>query len=98
MNDGLIAKGNWDSFLTLTNEELLLVLRQHIFVILLPILFTSIAVVLLLFAAFFLFVHLFPSLPFFIISILLIITAGLSFITKIIIDWYFHLYILTNRK
>lgn len=98
MNDGLIAKGDWNVFLTLTDEKLLLVLRRHVFVILLPIFFTSIAVVLLLFTAFFLFMQFFYSFPFFVTSSLIIITAGLSLITRIIIDWYFHLYILTNRK
>jgi hypothetical protein len=98
MNDALIAQGNWDRFLTLTNEELLLVLRRHIFVILLPIFFTSIGVVIFLFGAFFLFIQFFNSIPFFIISALLIIGIGLSLITKIIIDWYFHIYIFTNRK
>jgi hypothetical protein len=98
MNDGLIAQGNWERFLTLTNEELLLVLRRHIFVIILPIFFTSIGVVIFLFGAFFLFIQFLNSIPFFVISALLIISVGLSLITKIIIDWYFHIYIFTNRK
>lgn len=98
MTDRLIAKGNWNAFLTLTNEELLLVLRQHVFVIFLPVFFTSLAVVLLLGIVSFVFLYLFYSFPFFIVSVLLIISVGLSLITKIIINWYFHLYILTNRK
>lgn len=98
MHNGLIAKGNWDSFLTLANEELLLVLRRHVFVIFAPVFFISISVVLLLFTVFVLFIHLLYSFPFFLVSALLIISVGLSLVTKIVIDWYFHLYILTSRK
>lgn len=98
MNYSLIAKGNWDSFLTLANEELLLVQRRHIFVILLPIFLTSFVVILFIFASFVLFIQFFNSIPLFIIAALLIVSAGLSLIVKVIIDWYFHIYILTNRK
>lgn len=98
MNDGMITKGNWSKFLTFTGEKLLLVRRKHVFVIFLPILFTSLVLFLFLFFNFFLFIQFLSSITlFFSLSVLLVIIA-LSFITKIITDWYYHLYILTNRK
>lgn len=98
MNDGMITKGNWRTFLTLVGEKLLFVQRKHIFVIFLPILFISVTFSLLLLFASFIFLNTLDSIPLFITTALLLLSITLSFITKIIIDWYFHLYILTNRK
>jgi hypothetical protein len=94
----MIRPGIWDTFLTLTGEKLLLVQRKHVFVVVMPILFTSLSGFFLLFCDFFLFIHTLDSFSLFFTTALLIISVVLSFITKIIIDWYFHLYILTNRK
>ena len=98
MPDGMIAKGNWKAFLTLPKEELLLVSRKHPFVLLIPIVVASLfAVVLLGFCSYFFF-SIFPSISLFIISFLVIISLTLSLITKSIIDWYFHIYVVTTRK
>ena len=98
MPDGLIAKGNWSAFLTLENEELLLVCRKHLFVVLIPIVVTSFFASILLFLCFYFFINTFYSIPLFITATLVIVTVVLSLITKCIIDWYFHIYIVTNRK
>jgi hypothetical protein len=94
----MITKGKWDTFLTLGGEELLLVQRKHSFVVILPILFTSVSLALYLIGTYFFTIHTLSSIPLFIITTLLGISIFLSLLTKIIIDWYYHLYILTNRK
>ena len=98
MRDGLITMGNWEAFLTLEREELLLVQRKHVFVIALPILFTSILAFLLIFLASFFFLSILDSPSLFITTTLLLLSIMLSLIIKIIVDWYFHLYIVTTRK
>jgi membrane-associated HD superfamily phosphohydrolase len=94
----MIAQGNWDKFLTLNGEQLLLVKRRHPFVVFFPILFITFIVCLMIFCAAILFTTFFPSPSLFITTVLLLISVLLTFITKSIMDWYFHLYILTSRK
>ncbi len=94
----MITRGNWNTFLARDDEELLLVRRKHIFIVVTPILFTSLFVAVFIAGAFFVFIKLFFSIPFFITSILLIISCALTVATKTIIDWYYHLYIVTNKK
>ena len=53
---------------------------------------------LLLISGYAIFQQFFSSWVLFIITGLLLISATISIITKLIIDWYFHIYILTNRK
>jgi len=98
MEYGMVVKGNWNTFLTLAEEKLLLVQRRHAFVIFWPILFTAFTLGLLLLLSFFVFITLFHSLSLFVIVSLLLLSASMSLIAKVIIDWYFHVYILTTRK
>jgi len=94
----MITQGSWDKFLTLNGEKLLLVKRRHPFVIFFPILVTTFIICLMIFISAFFFTSLFPSPSLFITTVLLLISVLLTFITKSIMDWYFHLYILTTRK
>src|SRR5882724_1151135 len=94
----MIANVDWTTFLTLEGEKLLLVRRKHVLVVILPILFASFCTCLFLSASFLFFLKIFFSLPLFIVTTLLIVSFTLSIIAKTIIDWYFHLYVLTNRK
>lgn len=94
----MITEGDWDRFLTLEGEKLLLVKRRHPFVIFFPILMITFIISLLIFCSAFFFTSLFPSASLFVTTLLLLISVLLTFITKSIMDWYFHLYILTNRK
>lgn len=98
MKQGMVVKGNWNTFLTLAGEKLLLVQRRHSFVIFGPILFTSFVLGLLLLLSFFVFIIVFHSVSLFIIVSLILISACMSLVAKVIIDWYFHVYILTTRK
>jgi hypothetical protein len=94
----MITQGSWDKFLTLDGEKLLLVKRRHAFVIFFPILLITFIICLLIFCSAIFFTNLFPSPSLFITTLLLFISILLTFITKSIMDWYFHLYILTSRK
>lgn len=94
----MITQGNWDKFLTLNGEELLLVKRKHPFTIFFPILLITFIICLMIFCSAILFTTLFPSPSLFITTVLLFISLLLTFITKSIMDWHFHLYILTSRK
>src|SRR5258708_5379863 len=94
----MITKGDWKSFLTLHGENLLLVRRKHPFVVILPILLTSVLALFFIAVSFFLFTKFIFSVPLFIVTSLFLGALAISFITKSIIDWYFHLYVLTSRK
>jgi len=98
VREGLIAKGNWNVFLTLTGEELLLARRKHIWVVVLPILSTSIVTVLALFLVFYFFLEIYYLPSLLAITTLMLISLALSIITKNVIDWYFHIFIVTNRR
>lgn len=96
--NGMITSGNWNIFLTLKNEELLLVKRQHPFVVIMPILLTCCLTIFFISSAFVIFRDFFISSSLFFVTSLLLISIAMSVVTKIIVDWYFHMYILTNRK
>ena len=96
--NGMITSGNWNVFLTLKNEELLLVKRKHPFMVIMPVLLTACLTVFFISTAFVLFHVFFDSSSLFFITSLVLVSLGISLITKIIVDWYFHMYILTNRK
>lgn len=98
MNNGMITRGNWNIFLTLKGEELLLVKRQHPFVVLTPIIVIFCLTVFFISSAFVLFQDIFYSPSLFYVTMLLLISIAISLCTKTIVDWYFHMYILTNRK
>jgi len=97
-NNPMIIWGDWRSFLSLKGEELLLVKRKHPFVIIAPIFLTSAFILVSLITAMYVFVNLLSSFPLFIATSILLLSIAMSIIAKTIIDWYFHLYILTNRK
>lgn len=86
------------SFLTLPGEKTIIAKRQHGFVLFKSIISTiSLALIAVAISSFLLlsFIHLWQlaiSINIFILSIAAFILA------KIAIDWYYHLYIVTNRK
>src|SRR5258708_2482587 len=98
MQNGMITRGNWNIFLTLKGEELLLVKRRHPFVVITPIVVIACLTLFFISSAFVLFQDFFFSPSLFFITTLLLISVAISLSTKIIVDWYFHMYILTNRK
>jgi hypothetical protein len=98
MQNGMITSGNWNVFLTLKDEELLLVKRKHPFVVITPIIVICLLTIFFISSAYVVFQNFFVSSSLFFITSLLLISIAISLITKIIIDWYFHMYVLTNRK
>jgi len=98
MQNGMITRGNWNIFLTLKGEELLLVKRRHPFVVITPIIVIACLALFFISSAFVLFQDFFFSPSLFFVTTLLLISVAISLSTKIIVDWYFHMYILTNRK
>src|SRR5690349_14027819 len=94
----MIAKGNWDSFLTLNGERLLLVKHQHKFVLFFPILLTILLAIIFTVSSFVFYAHFLYSPVLLIASLLLFASLALTIISKIIVDWYYHFYILTTRK
>ena len=98
MQNGMITRGNWNIFLTLKDERLLLVKRQHPFVIIIPVFLACLLTVLLISIALIFFQDFFVSQSLLLVTAMLLLSIGISLVTKILIDWYFHMYILTNRK
>lgn len=98
MQDGMITHGDWNVFITLKDEHLLLVKRKHPFVMLMPIFTINCLALFFISSGFVLFQEFLLSSSLFVVTMLLLISITVSLITKIIIDWYFHIYILTNRK
>jgi len=98
MQNNMITSGNWNIFLTLKDENLLLVKRQHPFMLFMPILLTVCLTLFFISTAFLIFQNFFVSSVMFFGTALLLVSMAFSIIMKTIIDWYFHMYILTNRK
>lgn len=98
MNDGMIIKGDWKSFLTLKDEQLLLVKRRHPFVAFMPILLTILLTIFFIGCAFVVFEFFLLSPTLFFITTLVMLSIATSIVTKVLIDWYFHMYILTTRR
>jgi hypothetical protein len=87
-----------NTLLMLPGEKTILHKRQHIFAVIIPIVIACIlagGLMTALFTGFFLFYHAFHLM---VISWGIILIATLSLITKTIIDWYLHMYIVTNRR
>jgi hypothetical protein len=86
------------TFLNFPDERLLVATRQHWIVLLPPILFISLGGSFLIVLSVIIFSILLSFHPGTILTVLLI-TSIISFLTaKIIVEWFFHLYIITNRK
>jgi uncharacterized membrane protein YdbT with pleckstrin-like domain len=98
MQNNMITQGNWNIFLTLKSEELLLVKRKHPFVLIAPIFITCALALFFIACSFLLFQEIIYSPSLLFVSTLVLISIAISLSTKTIVDWYFHMYILTNRK
>jgi len=94
----MIATGDWKTFVTLKGEKLLLVVRRHPFVVIVPIIVLILLTSLFIASSFIIFQNYFSSTSLFVATSLLLLSVCLGIITKIIIDWYFHVYIMTTRK
>lgn len=94
-----IVDAECSRFITLPNEKILISKRQHWLIYLFfPILFTCIFEIIFLGLGFVISMYLFHSLLLFFAIAILSISATLGIISKILMQWYFHLYIVTSRK
>ncbi len=87
------------NFLTLPGEKLLFAKRKHFLILLMPICMIILMFFVIL-SILFVFVGLFlPSEYKVLIGInSLFLLVSVSLIGKLMVDWYFHLYVITNRK
>ncbi len=93
-----IADEEVKDFITLADEKLILAKRKHWFVTFCPIL-NTLFIAIILIATLYLSLHVYlSSLPLFISISLLVISVATSRIVKVIIGWYCHMYIITNRR
>lgn len=96
--NGVVLQNGMGAFLTNHEERLILVARQHWFplaVRLSIILLGTFLTIILTLLAFF---YLATLKTLFIIAGLTFLIIFVNLITKAVVDWYFHLYIVTNRK
>lgn len=94
----LLQERDVGNFLTSQEEEMLLVMRMHPSTVIMPsmgiIFFSILITTICILVAQAIAIHPILTITGFLILILSVMTA----FGKIIVDWYFHIYILTNRK
>ena len=93
-----ISQDEVQNFITLNDEKLILAQRKHWIIALKPIVnsvFLALLLEIALYVGLFMYLSLFSL---FITVSLLIITITVSRFVKVIIEWYCHLYIITNRR
>lgn len=98
MKNTFIATGAWHAFLNLKDEKLLMVIRKHPFVIIMPIIVITCITLFLQFGLYLVFPKFFSSVSILLATSSLIASIFFTLVAKLIIDWYFHVYVLTNRK
>ncbi len=86
------------AFLTLPNEELLLVTRKHWFILAQNLIILLLISVLLLSVGVYLSLFLLSSPQLFIASVLFAVLFFLIFSAKTFGSWFFHLYVVTDKK
>jgi hypothetical protein len=92
-----IREFDCDSFMTLPGEKLIVAKRQHGFILITPIVLAVIST---------LFILGFQSVMFFFLNSIILLFLGaltgllilINVLGKILVDWYFHLYIVTTRR
>jgi hypothetical protein len=87
-----------NTLLMLPGEKTILHKRQHIFAVIIPIIIAVVLCVGTMIGLFVGFVMLYPAFHFLLISWGITIALTLSLVAKTIIDWYLHMYLVTNRR
>lgn len=93
----LILEHDWSAFVTLEKEKLLLAKREHWITLIGPIFLICFLSLFFFLTAVILF-YVYSSILIFGILCAIILLLNLTLISKILIEWAFHLYIITNRK
>lgn len=93
-----IPKENIGNVITLPQEELIIAVRQHWFILGVGIISTVLLAIVLIIILYFIF-HVFIQLSSSFISLSLITLAvAVAIMAKLTVDWYYHLYVVTTRK
>ncbi len=87
-----------DLFLRTPGERILVLVKQHWFRLAFPLFFTIALAGIAIFTYFIIFLYYFSIPKLFVTTLFLTFLFTSNVITKIIIDWFFHVYVLTNRK
>lgn len=85
-------------FISLPGEEILLVKRQHPFVLFIPILSILLLWGLIFAIGNYIVSLALPPITTRLAFILLTLLVLFLYVLKVIVDWYYHLYVITNRK
>lgn len=85
-------------FTNFSGEKIFVAKRQHPIVLFTPILLTLLLLVVIILLLYFVTTQLFQSLILFIGLSLLIVVIAINLLTKFITDYFFHFYIISNRK
>lgn len=98
MPKSILAKEDCQRFITLPDEQLVFAQRKHWIVFFAPLFTTIILSVIFALASYFLFFHYLylPSVFLGTLGFLSSLMVGLG--VKIYLDWYYQLYVITNRK
>src|SRR5665811_2182008 len=92
------SKKYFSKILTLPDEKLVMARRKHFYVLLPPLTLVAFFAFILIYAFYALFSFLLVSQSLLITSIITAIIASLSISAKIVTDWYFHFYVVTNKR
>jgi len=84
--------------LTLPGERVLVVKRQHWCILVRPIFVNFFILFSIVYLLFFLSSTRLFSFAAFLIIVFSVLTTSLSLVTRLIVNWYYHLYVVTNRK
>lgn len=87
-----------ERFLTLPGERLIIAKRQHWFVMTPAFIFTGLIELALIALSAVVFLQDASDITLFLVSLILIASAGISIVAKVVADWYYHLYIFTTKR
>lgn len=93
-----IVTQNIGNFTTAEDETLIIAQREHWFSLVISMIVIASIALVSVFSSFFTFSYLLAHYQLFLISSFIITTIVLGLLLKLWIDWYFHLYIVTNKK
>lgn len=86
------------TFINHPDEVMVFAVRKHSFVLISPLFLTTVFSLILIVFSFYGLVSLFNNVILFMLTLLTIISLWANLTAKIIIDWYFHFYVVTTKK